>query len=915
MQRKILLPILLLLAIITLCITCKTPDDSVIVPPDNFSIVISRSGNVQGDYVSASSASGNDADSITINYTLANDKLNNRLVFSGTKIQIAGVNEAGIGAREYTVNEEDAKNGIITINAVFTHTDKNFDTIAFSGNQINKTYGDSPFTVTVSNSGQGTGAITYSSGNTGVATVNSSTGEVSILKAGSAEITATKAADTEYEGSAASYTLNIAKAAGAAVAIPTLASKTHNSITVNTVNAPGNGQTVEYAASTNSSAPQSGWQSGTTLSGLTANTDYYVYARSAENVNYNAGTAQRSALITTDTGSTPAVPPVIVDFESDNTGSTTKYTFTRGDNDPALSIVSSPANGTRALKVVTNAGSGGSSGYNQAAVIPISLPYALENWASLTFKINVTAGTISNQTFSVYAASSNTNDQNGVFKRWGFGNPSNNSNQFAHLLLGEAQITTTQNSWQNVTIPISNPGSSISGLKGAVYLAIGTNQAGTLTYHLDDITFTISSGFVPPPPPPPGPDPASFPAAVSSGQYRNLFEELGKTTAQIDAKVQNTFNRLFVNGSADQKIYYEVGSDMAYILDVHNNDVRSEGMSYGMMMCVQMNDKTRFDRLWKWARTYMYNDRTVKVDNVRGYFSWACQTNGNRKDQNPAPDGEFYFVTSLLFASARWGDGSGIFEYGREARNILYDMIHRDSGGLDNWGAASMFNTTNHLPVFSTIGSAANHTDPSYNLPAFYEIWAIEIEAGQGYWNIWGSEAAARVDAQFYRDAATASRTLFHNATNATTGLGPDYSNFNGTPVSGQHADFRHDAWRIAMNIGMDYAWWKKDAWQLTFADRIQGFFHSKGVNSYGQLWTLSGSLLNETNAGDHSPGLAACNAVATLAASQAITWDFVEDLWNASMTSGTYRYYDGCLYMLGLLHVSGKFKAYLSNE
>jgi hypothetical protein len=40
-----------------------------------------------------------------------------------------------------------------------------------------------------------------------------------------------------------------------------------------------------------------------------------------------------------------------------------------------------------------------------------------------------------------------------------------------------------------------------------------------------------------------------------------------------------------------------------------------------------------------------------------------------------------------------------------------------------------------------------------------------------------------------------------------------------------------------------------------------------------------------------------------------------LEDFWNISMTSGTYRYYDGCLYMMGLLHVTGNFKAYLSGS
>jgi hypothetical protein len=239
-------------------------------------------------------------------------------------------------------------------------------------------------------------------------------------------------------------------------------------------------------------------------------------------------------------------------------------------------------------------------------------------------------------------------------------------------------------------------------------------------------------------------------------------------------------------------------------------------------------------------------------------------------------------------------------------------MIHRDEGGLDNWSAPPMFNKTHKMTVFSTIGQAANYTDPSYHLPAFYEVWAVEIEEGENYWDIWGGEAKAKTDAQFYRDAATASRAFFPKTVNATTGLGPDYANFDGTPNAGgsNHNDFRYDAWRIAMNIGVDYAWWQKDPWQVTFADKIQAFFHGKGVTSYGALWNLNGNgpLQNGT---DHSPGLVACNAVASLAASHDRRVDFINNFWEVPMTSGQYRYYDGCLYMLGMLHVSGNFKVY----
>ena len=144
------------------------------------------------------------------------------------------------------------------------------------------------------------------------------------------------------------------------------------------------------------------------------------------------------------------------------------------------------------------------------------------------------------------------------------------------------------------------------------------------------------------------------------------------------------------------------------------------------------------------------------------------------------------------------------------------------------------------------------------------------------------------------------------------SGLGSDYSEFNGTPKNdGNHGDFRFDAWRIAANIGFDYAWWAKDEWQMEYANRILAFFASEGVENYGNQYTLDGKCLGT----DHSPGLVAMNAVATLASTEQVTWEFIEDFWNTNPTTGTYRYYDGCLYMMGLLQVSGKYKAYLTSE
>ena len=385
---------------------------------------------------------------------------------------------------------------------------------------------------------------------------------------------------------------------------------------------------------------------------------------------------------------------------------------------------------------------------------------------------------------------------------------------------------------------------------------------------------------------PDAPTPASV-GAVSTGNYRNMFKELGYSDAEIDKKVESAWQKLFY-GTDEERIYYPVGDDMAYIYTADTDDVRSEGMSYGMMICVQMDKQEEFNRLWKWAKTYMQHTS----GEFKGYFAWQMNTNGTKKDNTPAADGEEYFATSLLFASARWGNGEGIYNYNKEAQEILTTMLHQ----ADDGQGVNMFDKTHKMPVFCPIGNAATYSDPSYHLPAFYEVWAREAEQDNDFWS----------------EAAEASRQHFKDATNEKTGLGPDYSEYTGAAKNdGNHGDFRFDAWRIAANIACDYAWWAQDSWATTHANRIQSFFYDQGVDSYGNQWSLDGKNLSP----DHSPGLVAMNATASLASSDKKSWSFLEDFWNISPTTGKYRYYDGCLYMMGLLHCSGKFRAYLSGD
>jgi len=378
--------------------------------------------------------------------------------------------------------------------------------------------------------------------------------------------------------------------------------------------------------------------------------------------------------------------------------------------------------------------------------------------------------------------------------------------------------------------------------------------------------------------------------AFYSGEYRNLFVELlGKSDEEVHAKLDAAWEHLFYGSDDTQRVYYPVGDNMAYIEDIGHNDVRSEGMSYGMMIAVQMDKKEEFDRLWKWTKTYIYQ----KDGQYQDYFAWHCTPDGESIDANPASDGEEWLVTALFFAAGRWGNGEGIFNYEAEAHAILHTMLHKSDEGKGI--ATNMFHPEHKQVVFVPCsGRPSQFTDPSYHLPHYYELWAR-----------WADK-----DNEFWYEAATTSREFFKQAAHPETGLMPDYAEFDGSPADpwgGGHDAFRFDAWRNVMNVAVDYAWFAADEWEIEQSDRLLDFFYGQGISSYGNQYTLDGEPL----CSDHSLGLVAMNAVAALAATTDKTSDFVQELWDASPPAGKWRYYDGMLYMLALLHASGNFRIY----
>jgi oligosaccharide reducing-end xylanase len=376
--------------------------------------------------------------------------------------------------------------------------------------------------------------------------------------------------------------------------------------------------------------------------------------------------------------------------------------------------------------------------------------------------------------------------------------------------------------------------------------------------------------------------------AFETGIYPNLFKDyLNKNDDEIQARIDATWNQLFYGDDSSQRVYYPVGSDMAYLLDTGNDDVRSEGMSYGMMIAVQLNKKEEFDRIWKWTKTYMYQTE----GGYKGYFAWHCKPDGTQLATNPAADGEEWFIMALMFADARWGSGEGIFNYRAEAQAILDVALHADELAGDL--STNLFDPSTKQVVFvPQLGRNSQFTDPSYHLPHYYQLWSL-----------WADK-----DNEFWAEAADVSRAYLKTAVHPQTGLAPNYSEFDGNPVSDEYnGDFRFDSFRVAANVGVDHIWFRPGPWHIEQSNRLLDFFASQGMDSYPNQYKVDGTPLTS----ERSSGLIATNAVAALAADPEKGKPFVQAFWDLPVPTGKYRYYDGMLTMLALLQLSGNFRIY----
>ncbi|MCQ2612322.1 MAG: glycosyl hydrolase family 8 [Treponemataceae bacterium] len=363
---------------------------------------------------------------------------------------------------------------------------------------------------------------------------------------------------------------------------------------------------------------------------------------------------------------------------------------------------------------------------------------------------------------------------------------------------------------------------------------------------------------------------------------KNTFLDYGYTEIEVENRVNDTFEAIF---EGMDRFYFEGLRDTGYFMDTGNCDARTEGISYAMMMCVMMDRQDYFDRLWKFAMEFMY----MEEGPFKGYFAWSVAPDGKKNSFGPAPDGEEFFAMSLIFASKKWGNKDGIYEYSAWAQKILHTMVHHQ---------LPMFNRENHLVLFVP---ACRFSDPSYHLMHFYRAFADFLHGKRD------------VDAFFWEKAEKASRDYLVKACDPKTGMSPEYGTFEGKPEKfgppEGHGDFYSDAYRTGANIGLDALWCGKNAALSEIADNLVSYFADIDPADY-RKYHVDGKPTEEKAL--HPVALLSTLAQTTLACTEKASdaaEKIVRRFWETPLRKGERRYYDNCLYMFAMLALSGKYE------
>jgi endo-1,4-beta-D-glucanase Y len=250
----------------------------------------------------------------------------------------------------------------------------------------------------------------------------------------------------------------------------------------------------------------------------------------------------------------------------------------------------------------------------------------------------------------------------------------------------------------------------------------------------------------------------------------------------------------------------------------------SEGIAYGMLIAVYMDDQALFDDLWQYEQAW--------VDDL-GLMRWYVDPTGTKAcpDDPPgqscgaATDSDEDMAWALLVAAKKWGGQGALAQtylaYAKKQIDLVYqwevDPLKSVLRPGDTWGGYAQ-------------------TNPSYFAPAYYRAFG-EISGNVEAWR-------AVIDSSY----AVIGNSLSAASKNQDNGLVPAWCTYEGapkapTPDPGETPDdnWQYDSARIPFRIAQDYCY-SAEPRAKAYLDKIDAFYAGVGADAIVDGYALDGT-------------------------------------------------------------------------
>lgn len=309
----------------------------------------------------------------------------------------------------------------------------------------------------------------------------------------------------------------------------------------------------------------------------------------------------------------------------------------------------------------------------------------------------------------------------------------------------------------------------------------------------------------------------------------------------------------------------------------------SEGIGYGMLLAVYMDDQNLFDNLWKYEQSHL---------DANGLMDWEIGPDNKVTSggAGAATDGDEDMAWALIMADRQWG-GSGALSdsYLNHAKKLI-DLIFTyevDVGRNyllrpgDKWGNVDV-------------------TNISYFAPAYFRVFGQVT----GKVDEWNKVIAGNYD--------ILERSLNSTSGNQDNGLVPAWCDSTGKPVvaySGAPTHFQNDSTRTPFRVGQDYCYFG-EARAKSYLAKISNFYVGIGVAGIVDGYNLDGTPRAE-RATNGARAASFVGPAGVGAMSDAKYQSFVDEAYSAvatlNLNAGTI-YYQKSWTALSLLMLTGNF-------